>query len=848
MPQDPIQSDIDFIFGQPATSERFEGSPRGALRQMSSLYDFLDTPFSFLPEDLTPKEGRHPHSQFLEGIYEGGKMFMGSPIRLAQSLTTGPIGQIGRRAASRAIPAADRFIRGTGAALDVAGGGRSLYEAGNEFGQGNLSAGALNLLGAGASLYGLKGDDVAKPLATSFGTERTLVKYPKPIKAGGVLITGSKVDLPRRPQLTNPTDAYQNWVNVREAGKERSFRTKEQWQHLDDFAQTQNMSGLEFFLKDPKALELKPLRDFFNQRYNELVHGSVKLNYKQDYLPQIWDFDAIKALSPNDRKRLTLKPTFTFESLLKNYEEGIQMGLKPKYSSLSDLAAYYDNATSRALADRQFFDSLRANGIIKPAGTKETSGWKPLPADIFPQTKLKNKKTGQETLVDWVVDPKAKIGNHGAFNAIENFARSGEAQSPHELGWWVEKTGQLSSATKNLALTAGIPKTGFNIHGFNILARHALTENNPVSGFITGAKYLANPKEASAFIRKNLDSAVFAKEGGLQLTAEDFDFSRKFLAKSHPERRNIVVEKMDELFADPLFREVIPALKLQKFNAIYEGLVKEAGPNPTANQLWTARKNAAQTTNEIFGGINWKELGQSREMQDTLRTFVLAPDWLKSNMRLAGNTVRALSFDANSPEYKQYRLLARNAVLGLLAANVMNVGSTGKPTFMNSPGHEFDINLGKDDTGRTRWLRPFGTSLDGARIPLQMAHLAFMGDMERASGVPLGRASIPVASIKDEMLGDYRGETLFRKGFGQQRTAPEVMTRGAQAFGDAFTPTPVRVPFEYLYKSFTGDPSRDSLEAAFAQSMEMPLGYSRDYVPPSDRNKRRRRQGVRIRD
>jgi hypothetical protein len=96
-----------------------------------------------------------------------------------------------------------------------------------------------------------------------------------------------------------------------------------------------------------------------------------------------------------------------------------------------------------------------------------------------------------------------------------------------------------------------------------------------------------------------------------------------------------VLRDINSFVHNLIFKKYIPSRKA----AAYEVLVKQyrdAYPKWTDEKVYT---QAAQHTNELFGGINWKMLGRSARTQDFMRLAMLSPDWTESNVRLVARAL-----------------------------------------------------------------------------------------------------------------------------------------------------------------------------------------------------------------
>lgn len=97
-----------------------------------------------------------------------------------------------------------------------------------------------------------------------------------------------------------------------------------------------------------------------------------------------------------------------------------------------------------------------------------------------------------------------------------------------------------------------------------------------------------------------------------------------------------VLGKAMDWYQDFLFNRYIPSLKAQATEVMYDKYQK-------AHPEWTDKavaKATAQHVNNAFGGQNWRAMGRAAATQDWFHLFALAPDWLESEMRFAGSTLR----------------------------------------------------------------------------------------------------------------------------------------------------------------------------------------------------------------
>jgi hypothetical protein len=117
-----------------------------------------------------------------------------------------------------------------------------------------------------------------------------------------------------------------------------------------------------------------------------------------------------------------------------------------------------------------------------------------------------------------------------------------------------------------------------------------------------------------------------------------------------------------------LFDRYIPGLKARAYKSLFERYQKTYSDISTTE----AAQLAAAHTNEVFGGLNYAQMGRSMATQDFLRATTLAPDWLESEVR---SLYRAVDPKRGAIMRQD---LARISGLMFGAARVLNMLTTGQ--------------------------------------------------------------------------------------------------------------------------------------------------------------------------
>ena len=120
-----------------------------------------------------------------------------------------------------------------------------------------------------------------------------------------------------------------------------------------------------------------------------------------------------------------------------------------------------------------------------------------------------------------------------------------------------------------------------------------------------------------------------------------------------------------------LFDRYIPGLKDRAYVKLYQDILAK-NPRLLPDE---AASRAADMTNDVFGGQNWRKLGVTTAQQDFMRMSLLAPDWLVSEIRMLGRASGAMDKETGAISRKQMAIQVAS-LWG--AARVLNLLATGQ--------------------------------------------------------------------------------------------------------------------------------------------------------------------------
>lgn len=561
-----------------------------------------------------------------------------------------------------------------------------------------------------------------------------------------------------------PVDIARKWVNTREGFTNWRAADIKKTPGLTAFDK-EGMEAIIDLQSGKNAARYEPIKQFTDGLFElEKKAGLLEPDqYRKNYLPQLWD-NTPEEIEQVFKNTVGKKAGFTKARLLEDYKTGIEAGLKPRYNTMSDLLESRFKTSQRTLADKEFVDDLVTSGNAKTLD-KAPPGW---------QT-IDMKWEGRDIAVPPEV---AKI--------VNNYTAEGS-----EI---LRKSGEFVSNAKQTILSAGVPRTGLNFHtGVNVPARAAAARKNPFGAIVDSVIWNFNPKSAKTYIEKTVPKDITdgLLKAGLGIARSTDDAGYGFRPKEGKSLISKARTTMDKLFSEVAFDQILPAHKLKVGWETYQDALKKGLSQDEAFRI------GAETANTIFGGVNPQALGRSKDMQNILRTFLLAPDWLESNVRIAGKTGGLLNpKNWADPSYAPFKRFAVNAA-GMYASYAMlNKAMSGRFPWENPEGKEFELATGTyDDLGRERYIAPFGTAFDFIRIPLQMGGAALQGDLEGVARPIRNRLSPPASALTSLFITgeDYRGRPIDSPGeilgqFAQGVGVPSQITNTVAAITGEQTP------------------------------------------------------------
>lgn len=412
---------------------------------------------------------------------------------------------------------------------------------------------------------------------------------------------------------------------------------------------------------------LDKIREWYDKTFTWLKDSHTvreDIGYTADYVNHRWDKEKSddKAYADLVEGRQRTKSPNEKPRKVSTYMEGVDAGLVPKTTDITDLLAYYSQSNIEAFANKAFLQELSGINVIERNKDGEITSSMPLLSSIQPKEMM----VDENKYTPYVVPG---INTVWVYNQGKIFNKSAEDWFNAALG-----TVKLSKILKGIKNAMSIAKTlelGFS--GFHagalteVYAVQNSAEFGPAKAMAYFMKYLiadtaknhqlptfANPevfKEAAKHLVKFGSASDYATADIENL----YDKVHSYVARLHSKlvEGNVAMKagssvtfplevatellKMSQKGLDvALWSYLHDGLKLATYQLRAERTRERAKKlNWDEDMLNKALDEDGQFVNDMFGGQHFDVLGISKKMQTILDFIFLSKDWLISTTRHA---------------------------------------------------------------------------------------------------------------------------------------------------------------------------------------------------------------------
>lgn len=452
--------------------------------------------------------------------------------------------------------------------------------------------------------------------------------------------------------------------------------------------QSGDLSQLTPTEREAAGLAIKVFEDLGKAGTESQVLPALKANY----VPQIWDltdkhtksvYDALLKAGAIPSSSTTFTP-FSLQSTLTSYEEGIRLGMKPKYTDLFKIVEEYSRSVIPAIEQSKMISALK--NYIAPDGSRlvvPTSMGKP-PGWITAR---------HPDLMGYAYHPELKP-------SIDMLVNS------YDPGIMMKSLSLLSGITKRLNVSMSY------FHANSLFQAWLGTGGNPamVKSAIDAAKkaYMTGgPGDTISLGLRNglkIEAPLEDRIGRRQL--QDVLHSVEDVAVVGKVAKGI--SKVDEHFNRFTWEYLHTGFKLETFSRVFEAEKGRELALAAKNPAYKMRsdeeiaKTVASYTNSIFGGLDWRRMAESvrnpllkryaawaatKQGQTAMQATLFAPDWTVSTIQAWTRAIPGITAPDLQRLHSSY--VGRSALITAIISDAVNVAASGHHVWQNhAPGYE----------------------------------------------------------------------------------------------------------------------------------------------------------------
>jgi len=456
--------------------------------------------------------------------------------------------------------------------------------------------------------------------------------------------------------LENYKSIISEWLGKNKNAQLEGYQFGKQFKKLSTEDATALIKGIES-KKVPESL--KTYAEEFRKLDDEVIqmanNEKLDINYLQNHVSHIWK----EGQAQVEEKYLAFKRQYGLNNhrTYPTYEEGMKMGLVPKYSDPRAILGYQVQQLYKAKAGMEAFEKLKNEGVIVPASVGyKMPDFQPIKATGFPQS---------ETVIG---KGKSIIGSWYAPREIAD--EINKVFAPKEVNKALEVSSKISGAVQDITMSGGIPGTPINAWTFAQMQKEMLAGRfkSPIQAIFAGDKFM----EAKVPVIKRM-----------QLNDVSINTGRVVDNLQAPEGlKGKGGELWNKLINYPTFRKFAPALQINFFEDISDGLVKKGLTQEEADAV------AAKAVKNFYGPPGtYAEAKANPNVRAAIQTGFFAPRYREQIINFWWNSVKGLRHPLAPENVMNTKFLAGAAIL-LGVMNYINKKMNGHGMKDNPSGME----------------------------------------------------------------------------------------------------------------------------------------------------------------
>jgi hypothetical protein len=555
-------------------------------------------------------------------------------------------------------------------------------------------------------------------------------------------------------------------------------------------------------------------RKLDNEVFNQAKQAGIDIKYLKNHIAHLWNQpeEVVQKQYQAFKQKYGLANT----RLIPTYEEGIKMGLTPKYTSPAQILAESVKKLEETKAGIEAFRKLKDQGFIVPAtvGIKQK--------DFMPIT-----APGFTRNVSRVNEELGMIGNWYAPREIATQINT--LFSPKEygpVGSVLKTTRKVSGIVQDVGLSGGAPGTPANAFGVAQMLKET-TAGRPIQAVKSFIRSFSD-KASKDYFEKQSGQLVKMQERNVSISP-NFNINnlvggvkkdvvgavRNAIKGQFKDAGGDLANIWHRMVNDPTFQRFMPQLQVSYFNDIEKAALKKGfGPKEAADIAAKAVKN--------FYGLTGTDITargkgiQDPMIQDILGTFTFAPKFRESMINFWANNVKTLK-NPLALENRANTTFIAGAIATYLGMDYLNYKLNGKHIYENPKGTE-DKLLIPTDTGEVIGI-PFLSSIGTVpRALFREGKMLLSGDI-KGTVKDIGQTYTsmlfkPFMDLANN--ADYFGKEIAPS----EGTSQEKVTAQAKYLYNQFV-----MAHPYLKEVFDSRNQSDPAYQRISRAMELPLRF-----------------------
>ncbi|NTW30268.1 MAG: hypothetical protein HGA33_03250 [Candidatus Moranbacteria bacterium] len=614
-------------------------------------------------------------------------------------------------------------------------------------------------------------------------------------------------------------ETFDRWAGLRDASRTKAYETASKFKDLDP--ETSKLVVRQMEKPDQNAPEQvkyvsRMLRDEYDNLKQVADGYGIDVGYLQDYLTHIWR-NPQDEISAAYRQFRSAGGKFKFGSgrTIPTYEEGIALGLTPKYDNPSQILYEYVHNLEKTKANLDLVRSLKMQGFVVDAAVAQgrPGQFKPITAQGFPKS-VSIMPDGTKMIGDFYAPDDLANSINSAFDDT----RSGVASTALKGAAW------LSGKAQDITMSGGIPKTPINAFSVAQLTKEwtAGRFGKPVVALFRSM----SGQKSEDYFRAHIGDIKQMQERGIPMNTslsldslgEQGFFEKALFGQNTGNKWDAVRNTWNRAMNEPTFKRFLPQLQVGLFADVKAKALKKGLSDVEAADV------ASKAIKNFYGVVSsGASARRNKGAGDLVQTVFFAPRYREAMVNFWLKNVAALRHPLALENQMNVRFMV-GALATYAAYDYLNKTLNGRHLWENPSGKEDKLLI---PAGEKTYGMPILSSI--ATIPRGIYRQGMMIAKGDLSGAGKDAAQTYTSILVKPFADIFANENYY----------------GQEIVKDTDTPSEkFAKQGRYLFEQYTGHPwvkagmgrlEGDSLGMTAVKAFELPIReYSTDKLASGD--------------